>query len=67
MKRTPVPILQNAYTAADQVLPLRLITEEGDMVRLYGVVGAVLALCLLVLLGLVRKLNVAKALKMGEE
>ncbi len=26
-----------------------------------------LALCLLVLLGLVRKLNVAKALKMGEE
>ena len=62
-----VPILQNAYTAADQVLPLRLITEEGDMVRLYGVVGAVLALCLLVLLGLVRKLNVAKALKMGEE
>ncbi len=37
------------------------------MVRLYGVVGAVLALCLLVLLGLVRKLNVAKALKMGEE
>ena len=62
-----VPILQNAYTASDQVLPLRLITEEGDLVRLYGVVGTVLALCLLVLLILVRKLNVAKALKMGEE
>lgn len=62
-----VPILQNAYTASDQVLPLRLITDSRDMVRLCGVVGAVLLLCLLVLLVLVRKLNVAKALKMGEE
>lgn len=62
-----VPILQNAYAASDQVLPLHLITDGRDMARLYGVVGAVLALCLLVLVVLVRKLNVAKALKMGEE
>lgn len=62
-----VPILQNAYTAADQVLPLRLITDRRDMVRLFGVVGGMLALCLLVLLILVRKMNVTEALKMGEE
>lgn len=62
-----VPILQTAYAASNQVLPLQLITNERDMLRLYGVVAAVLAACLLVLLVLVQKLNVAKALKMGEE
>ncbi len=62
-----VPILQTAYAASDQVLPLRLITQRQDMVRLYGVIGGVLFLCLLVLVVLVRKLDVAKALKLGEE
>lgn len=62
-----VPILQTAYSAADQVLPMRLITDRQDMVRLFCVIGTVLALCLIVLFGLVRKLNVAKALKLGEE
>lgn len=62
-----VPILQTAYAASNQVLPLRLITDEQDMLKLYGVTGAVLAVCLMVLFFLVRKLNVAKALKMGEE
>lgn len=62
-----VPILQTAYAAADQVLPMRLITDRRDMFRLYGVLAAVLAVCLLVLFWLVRKMNVAKALKMGEE
>ncbi len=62
-----VPILQIAYAASDQVLPLRLITKQQDMVRLYGVIGVMLFICLLVLVVLVRKLDVAKALKLGEE
>lgn len=62
-----VPILQTAYAASDQVLPLRLLTRQQDMLRLYGVIGGVLFVCLLVLTLLVRKMNVAKALKMGEE
>lgn len=62
-----VPILQEAYAAANQVLPMRLITDNRDLVRLYGVIFAVLAVCLFVLFGLVQKLNVAKALKLGEE
>ena len=62
-----VPILQTAYAASDQVLPLRLITKWQDMVRLYGVIGAMLLICLIVLVVLVRKLDVAKALKLGEE
>ena len=62
-----VPILQTAYVASNQILPLQLITRQQDMIRLYSVTGAVLALCLCILFTLVQKLNVAKALKLGEE
>ena len=62
-----VPILQIAYAASDQVLPIRLITQDQDMVRLYSVIGVVMTVCLIILAVLVRKLDVAKALKLGEE
>ncbi len=62
-----VPLLQSAYQADTQVLPLRLISETSDMLRLYGVVICVMAVCLSVLIGLVFKLNISKALKLGEE
>ena len=62
-----VPILQIAYAASNQVLPIRLITQDQDMVRLYIVIGAMMTMCLIVLVVLVRKLNVAAALKLGED
>lgn len=62
-----VPMLQSAYAAANQVLPMKLITNAGDMARLYGVTGAGMVLCLFILTMIVFKLNVAKALKLGEE
>ncbi len=62
-----VPLLQNTYASADQALPMRLITSSLDMLRLYGVIGAVMLVCLVILVVLVRKLNVAKAIKLGEE
>lgn len=62
-----VPMLQKAYAATNQVLPMKLITESGDMYRLYGVILFSMLLCLGVLILLVFKLNVAKALKLGEE
>lgn len=62
-----VPILQNSYAAADQVLPMKLITDVSDLMRLYGVTAAVMVVCLLVITGIVFRLNVAKALKLGEE
>lgn len=62
-----VPILQLSYAASDQALPMRLITDNRDMVRLYLVIGAVLFICLSILVILVRRLDVAKALKLGEE
>lgn len=62
-----VPMIQSAYAATDQVLPMKLITNQMDMVRLYGVVAAVMVVCLAVLILLVFKMNIAKALKLGEE
>lgn len=62
-----VPILQDSYAAASQVLPMKLITDSSDWFRLYGVTAAVMVLCLLVITMIVFKLNVAKALKLGEE
>ncbi|MBQ7955632.1 MAG: FtsX-like permease family protein [Lachnospiraceae bacterium] len=62
-----VPILQTAYAAANQILPMKLITNPEDLLRLYSVIGIVVVVCLAVLIALVFKLNVAKALKLGEE
>ena len=62
-----VPVLQTAYAAANQALPLYLITDTMDLVRLYSVITCVMIICLAVLFLLVYKLNVTKALKLGEE
>lgn len=62
-----VPMLQMAYSTTSQVLPLTLITQMSDMLRLYAVVGVTMVVCLVVLATLVFKLNITKALKLGEE
>ena len=62
-----VPMLQTAYAASNQVLPMKLIVNQMDMNRLYLVIAGVMAACLLTLIILVFKLNVTKALKLGEE
>lgn len=62
-----VPMLQTAYAASNQVLPMKLIINQMDMNRLYMVITGVMITCLLVLLILVLRLNITKALKLGEE
>lgn len=62
-----VPMLQQAYAATNQVLPMNLVVNSTDMVRLYSVIAAVMVVCFAVLILLLFKMNVAKALKLGEE
>ena len=62
-----VPILQQAYSSENQALPMRLITVASDMYRLYGVIAAVMIIVLLVLVFILFRMNVTKALKLGEE
>lgn len=62
-----VPMIQQAYAASEQVLPLRLITETSDLVKLFVVIGAVLCICLIVLGRIVSRMNISSALKLGED
>jgi hypothetical protein len=62
-----VPIIQNAYAATDQMLPLELVCQTGDLVKLFGTVIAVLVICITVLLRIVSKSNITGALKLGED
>ena len=62
-----VPMLQSAYAAADQVLPMQLIINQKDMMQLYVVIAGAMILCLVILIVLLFKMNVTKALKLGEE
>ena len=62
-----VPIIQLSFASATQVLPLRLIIDTSDLARLYGVIALVMCICLGVLITLLFRMNVTKALKLGEE
>ena len=62
-----VPMIQNAYAASDQVLPLTLITNQSVLQQLFGVIGFVMVVCLFVLTRIVARLNITKALKLGED
>lgn len=62
-----IPILQYAYASEDQSLPMRMIVNRTDMIRLYGVIAGAMLLCLVVLIGILQRMNITKALKLGEE
>jgi len=62
-----VPILQKAYATEGQVLPLILYSNMADLVRLMAVILGVMVLCLVVLTVMLLRMNVTKALKLGED
>jgi len=62
-----MPLIQMAYAAYDNALPLRLISEQSDMTRLLIIVGAVMMVCMLILGWLISRMKIAQALKLGED
>ena len=62
-----VPIIQISFASATQILPLSLVIEKLDMIRLYGVITTVMICCVGVLITILFKMNITKALKLGEE
>lgn len=62
-----VPIIQNAYAATDQILPMQLVCRKEDLIKLFGTIIAVLVICITVLLRSVSKSNITSALKLGED
>lgn len=62
-----VPLIQIAYAASDQLIPLRIVMSGADNFKLFAVVGLVMGVCLCILAGIVRRMQVARALKLGED
>lgn len=62
-----VPIVQICYSAAEQVVPLVVVRKQIDMIRLFGVVGAVICICMVILGLLISKIKISQALKLGED
>ena len=62
-----VPIIQIAYSAADRVLPLELITKNSDVARLVIIIAVMFIICLGILINQVFRMKISQALKLGED
>ena len=62
-----VPIIQIAYSAADRVLPLELITQGSDIARLIIIIAAMFLICIAILINQVFRMKISQALKLGED
>nr|WP_304955539.1 FtsX-like permease family protein [uncultured Acetatifactor sp.] len=65
--RLYIPLIQIAYTSADQVIPLEIIRDRSDYARLFGVVGLAILICMFILGWLISKIKISQALKLGED
>ncbi len=62
-----MPLIQLAYAASDNALPLELVSQTSDYIRLFAVIGAVMLVCMTVLGVIISRLKIAQALKLGED
>jgi len=62
-----VPMIQAAYSAADNVIPLLVAADVSDYGRLLVFVGLMIVVCLSILGFISSKIRIAAALKLGED
>ncbi len=62
-----VPLVQIFYSSTEQALPLTVIRQTSDMVRLFTVITFVILGCMVVLGTLISKIKISQALKLGED
>ena len=62
-----MPLIQLAYAASDNALPLEVVNLASDNIRLFAIVGAVMLICMIVLGVMISRLKIAQALKLGED
>ena len=60
-------MIQMAYASSDQSLPLEIVQQASDAVRLTVVIGGMIVLCMVVLGMLISRIRIAQALKLGED
>ena len=62
-----VPMIQMAYSPSLQKIPLMVVTYGRDYVNIFAIIGLMMLLCLVILGILISKVNMAGALKLGED
>ncbi len=62
-----VPLFQVLYNVTDQVPPFVVVSERGDYIKLYIIVLVMLLVGFAVIANLIKKININKALKLGED
>lgn len=62
-----VPLFQSIFDASTQVPPFAVIPDRGDYLKLYAIIGMMLLSAFVVLGRLIGKINISKALKLGED
>ena len=65
--RLYIPLVQIAYASADTVIPLEIVAQTSDMVKLLAVVAAMVLLCMAVLGVIISRIRISQALKLGED
>lgn len=65
--RLYIPLVQIAYSSADKVIPLKVVSESSDLARLLTVIFLVMAGCMLLLGNIIKRIKISQALKLGED
>ena len=62
-----VPLFQLAYSGAEQVPPFKMLALATDYLKVYGVVGFMILLGTSILARIISRIDMAQAIKLGEE
>lgn len=62
-----VPLIQIFYSTTEQAVPLVVVNKSIDMIRLFGVIGAVILICMVILAVIITRIKISQALKLGED
>ena len=62
-----VPVFQSMYAVADQIPPFIVSAAAGDYIKIYILIAIMLGGGFAILGGIIRKININKALKLGED
>ncbi len=65
--RIYVPAMQVVATAAERVPPMRVVAQRNDFIRLYAIAAVTIAAGALVVRGLIGRLRIHQAIKLGQE
>ncbi len=67
VSRLYVPLIQIAYTSSEQIIPLEIIRQQSDQLRILTIVTIMVVLCMLIIGKLIANLKITQALKLGED